>query len=314
MATKDLQDDEMPPKGKAPKKPAAKKAKPAKPAKPAKRAKGGKRKNGAAAAATSVDAPAKSGLGGIVFAIVSLLSALLIIAVVLAGSLFFAVRVNLFGITDTYREQLSHVPGLNMAVPKVIDTSEPENLEHDDLLIAYRLLEEERDAESARAAAAEEARDSAQADAAALRKYKDQADSQALVAKENQESIDKQRAQLEADKKKLEEMKYELERIAAQGDTEGFRQFFESVSPEVSQEIYAQIVKEQQGNDELKAFAKLYEGMDAASAASIFEQLGESRIDLIVSALRAMKRDRATEILSKMTPTFAAAVTVKLAA
>jgi len=52
--------------------------------------------------------------------------------------------------------------------------------------------------------------------------------------------------------------------------------------------------------------------MDTKAAAKIFEELGDSQLDLVVETLRNMKKDVAAEIISEMSQSYAAKVTEKL--
>jgi flagellar motility protein MotE (MotC chaperone) len=266
-----------------------------------------KEKKQRADAAAFSDGKQKGGGGGAVFAIVSLFSALVIIAAVLAGFLFFILRTNLMGVADTYREAIEKVPLLNLALPAQ-EGAEPELEE----LSAEELAGMVRQLESEKAALAEEKARSDD-EVARLRKFEDEYNALLLVNNEKTASLQRQSDELAAEKKSLEDMRYELERLAAEGDSEGFAKYFEGVSPEVAQEIYAQVVQQQQAGEQSKDFIKMIEAVDTKATAAIFETLGSARIDLIVETLRSMKRDIAAEIIAQLTPELAASVTTRLA-
>ena len=251
------------------------------------------------------DESAKKG-GGFLFAIISLISALLVIAVVLLGCLFFVIKTNLMGVSDTYRDAIEKVPLINLALPQEEIESEPGNMTFEELVKKYETLESEKKA-------LEVQEKKLLSDMEDLRKFQDEYNGLVIVNEEKTSALEKRVADLEAEKKMFEDRKYEVERLIAEGDKEGFAQYFETVSPEVAQEIYAQIVRGNQTNAEAKEFIKLYETMDTSASAEIFEQLGTERLDLIAETLRGMKRDIAVEILAGMSPEFAAAVTLRLA-
>ncbi|MDR1060128.1 MAG: hypothetical protein LBL83_02705 [Clostridiales bacterium] len=245
--------------------------------------------------------------GGVVFAAVSLLSALVIIAAVLAGFLFFILRTNLMGVADTYRDAIEKVPLLNLALPEQ-EGAEPELEERSPEELAGMI----RQLEAEKAALAEEKARSDE-EAARLRKFEDEYNALMLVNGEKTASLQRQSDELAAEKKSLEETRYELERLAAEGDAEGFAKYFEGVSPEVAQEIYAQVVQQRQAGEQNKDFIKMIEAVDTKATAAIFESLGNARLDLIVETLKGMKRDIAAEIIAQLSPALAASVTTRLA-
>ena len=270
-----------------------------------KKVKKSKRGGEGAESSSFAEEGAKKG-GGILFAIISLISALLVIAVVLLGCLFFVIKTNLMGVSDTYRDAIEKVPLINLALPQEEIESVPENMTFEELVKRCETLESEKKA-------LEDQEKKLLSDMAELRKFQDEYNGLVIVNEEKTGALEKRVADLEAEKKMLEDRKYEVERLIAEGDKEGFARYFETVSPEVAQEIYAQIVRGNQTNAEAKEFIKLYETMDTSASAEIFEKLGTERLDLIAETLRGMKRDIAVEILAGMSPEFAAAVTLRLA-
>ena len=244
--------------------------------------------------------------GGILFALISLLSALLVIALVIFGSLFFILKMNFLGVADTYRDAVEKIPILNMALPKE-DTITPENTTFEELLQKNRELENQNGKLASEG-------NTYLAEIERLKKFENEYQSLILINDEKTSALEKQISVLEADKKKLEDMKYTVERMVAEGDKEGFAAYFEIVSPEVSKEIYAQVLQEQKMSAEAKSFIKLYETLDTKATAQIFETLGNSKLDMIADVLKGMKRETAAEILAAMSPEFSAALTLRLAA
>jgi len=284
----------------------AAKAKKAKDAKPKKEKKGKK-----AAKAPAQDAQGQEGGGkggGVLFALVSLLSALLVIAAVLGGFLFAIVHFNVMGVADAYRASLSNIPVLRLALPKDPEDEDDLTKKTPEELIA-QIEELQQQNSQLRAENGSQVQEIDR-----LKKFEDDYTQNKLASDERSTALDKQESDLDAEKKQLEAMKYDVERMVAEGDKEGFAQYFASVSPEVAQEIYAQVVQDQQKEAENKDFVKLYENMDPSAAAKIFETLGDSHIDLIVDTLKGMKRDAAVEILAALSADFAAKVTSRLAA
>jgi len=246
-----------------------------------------------------------SKFGGILFAIISLLSALIIIAVVLFGFTFVLIRMNLMGVADTYKDAIRKTPLLNLALP-VERPSDPKEMAFEDLLKAYSALEKEN-------ADLKSREEIALAELERLRKFEDEYQARMMVNDEKTLELEKQIADLEAQKKKTDETRYEIERMVAEGNKEGFADYFETVEPAVAREIYAQIVQEKNVGEEAKEFIKLIEGVEPSVAAGIFEAMGTGRVDLIAECLRGMKKDIAAEVLAAMSKEFAAAVTLRMA-
>jgi len=250
----------------------------------------------------SVDKKSKG--GGLVFGIISLLSALLIICVVLFGFLFIIIKINFMGVADTYKESVAGVPLLNLALP--VEAEEGELTFEDVMKENTKLKKDVEDLKSKEEYALSELE--------RLRTFEDEYQARIMVNEERTRDLEKQIADLEAEKRAMEEVRYEVERMIAEGDTEGFAQYFEMVQPSIAAEIYAQIIQKSNTSDETKSFIRLYEGIDPATTAAIFEEMGLTRLDLIVDVLNGMKREVATEVISAMNTEFASAVTLRLAA
>ena len=242
--------------------------------------------------------------GGLLYSIAALLSALLVIGVVIAGFLFFIVRMNAFGVSDTYRDAFKKIPLLNMALPALAN-EDPSEMTFDELVAKVKAQSEQNDALQNEIDAANDRIEE-------LSKVKGEFDAMELVYIEKNTQLENQIAELEANKKQLDDLKYELERDIASGDKAAFAKYYETVSPEIAQEIYAQSINEAKSNDEKKKFIKLFETMDTKTSAQIIETLGSSRIDFITETLKAVKKDIAAEIIGQLNAELAAQVTIRL--
>ena len=242
--------------------------------------------------------------GGVVFAIVSLLSAFLVIALVLAGFIFMIVRMNVLGVADTYRSSIETIPILNMALP-VEEKTDPAEMTFSELVAVY-------DAKLAENEDLKLELDSAHNRIEELSLAKSALDAQIMITNEKTDQLSQQVLALEADKKQLNDLKYELDRIIATGDKEAFARYFEGVSPEVAQEIYAQIIQEGKTDEEKRQFIRLFQSLDTKASAEIIETLGSARIDFITDTLSSIKKDIAAEIIANLTPELAAQITLRL--
>jgi hypothetical protein len=250
------------------------------------------------------DSSEKKG-GGFIFAIVSLLASLLVIVAVLAGFLFVIVKFNALGVAETYRDSIAKVPLLNIALPQE-EKTDPAEMTFSELMAVY----------DSKIAENEELKgdlDNANKRVEELSKAKSELDAQLMIDGEKTEQLMQQVLAYEANKKQLDDLKYDLDRIIAEGDTEAFAKYYEGVSPEVAQEIYAQIIQTQKSDDEKSKFIKLFQTLDTKASAQIIDTLGSARIDFITDTLGSLKKDVAAEIIANLTPELAAQVTLRLA-
>ncbi|MCL2058750.1 MAG: hypothetical protein FWH01_06775 [Oscillospiraceae bacterium] len=242
--------------------------------------------------------------GGFLFAVVSLLSALLVIGAVLAGFLFIIVRMNVLGVADTYRDAIANTPVLNLALPAQ-EKDDPSEMTFEELVAAYDISVSEYEK-------LKDEMDGANKRIDELSRAKSEFDAREMINNERTAQLQQQLLAHEANKKQLDDLKYDLERIIATGDKEAFAKYFENVSPEVAQEIYSQIVQEQKGDDEKRKFIKLFEELEVKASAEIIETLGYTRIDFITDTLGSVKKEIAAEIIAKLTPELAAQITLRL--
>jgi hypothetical protein len=242
--------------------------------------------------------------GGVIYSAAALLSALLVIAFVIGGFLFFIVKADVFGVSDTYRDSIEKIPVLSLALPEIAKI-DPSDMTFEELVAKFEAEAGKNDALSAEIDAANDRIEE-------LSQAKSEFDAMTLVLEEKNSQLERQVALLEANKKELDDMRYDVERTVASGDKAAFAKYYESVSPEVAQEIYAQALQEEKGDEEKKRFIKLFETLDTKTSAQIIETLGPSRIDFITETLNAVKRDIAAEIIGQLNAELAAQVTLRL--
>jgi len=237
--------------------------------------------------------------GGLLFAILVLVSALAVIAVVVGGTYYLIIRNNVNGFADKYGENIRNIPLLNRALPEKPDTDDPENFDRSKLISLYKEYKTKNEELTKQL-------DEIKKQNEELVKYKTEADK---FTAENQ----KLKAETEKEKAELEEYKKKVDELVATGNKEGFADYFVKVNGETAEKIYKAIIEEQKEDEAAKQFAQLYEKVDTGSCAKIFEGLGETKLDLISYTLKNMKKDVAAEILAEMSEGFATKVTEKLA-
>lgn len=242
---------------------------------------------------------------GTVLTIVTFFSVILIIALIFGASFYFVIHNNVNGLGERYRKTLQNVPLARHALPSVPDPLDPKYMtdkEIKDKYAEYRIANEELKTQVKDITKKLEE----------LQKFKDEYDTKKAENDKAAQDIKDRQSALDGKQTQLDELKKNIDQLIANGDKAGLKQYFESVSPDIAKEVYSEVVKQQQIDENTKKFAQVYEAMDASAAAQIFEQLGNSKIDLVAQTLKIMKKDTAAAILAAMTPVFASKVTEKL--
>lgn len=96
-------------------------------------------------------------------------------------------------------------------------------------------------------------------------------------------------------------------------DTEAYREYYEEIAPDTAADIYREVMKNYQYNQEIKDQADTYGKMEPANAAAILEEMSND-LSLVASILDSMQSSKSALILEAMTPTVAAQITTKMTA
>ena len=228
-----------------------------------------------------------------------------IIAVVIGGVFYYIIRNNIGGAAERYRPAIQGIPLLRRALPEAEDPLDPKNMTQAQLIEKYNEFRKEN-------AGLEKQLEDATAKGKEYLGYKDELDKIKLEDEKKQQEAKDREAALDKKEADLKEMELNLGKLAASGDKEGFKAYFEKLDPETAEQLYAEILKEEETAADVKKFAGVYAEMDEAAAAAIFEQLGTGKIDMTAETLKAMSKKDSAEIIESMDPDFAAKVTEKL--
>jgi flagellar motility protein MotE (MotC chaperone) len=239
------------------------------------------------------------------FTIFMILLDIVIIAVAFGAVFYFIFYNNIGGVTEKYYSTVKNIPLLNLALPEAPDPLNPKYMTQREIRDKY--LEYKEENEQLKKQLEEAGRKTEE-----LQVFKDDYDKLANEAQILLQSLKTGGAAITQREKQLAEQKDKLDEAIANSDREAFREYFETIDPENAAMLYEAIVKQQQTDENVKKFAQVYAEMDPASAATIFEQLGTSKLDMIAETLKAMNKAASSEILAAMTPDFAAKVTEKL--
>ncbi len=242
------------------------------------------------------------------FTMITVFIVILIIVAVFGGVFYFIIHNNVNGLAERYRSSIQNIPLAKHALPKApekYDPLDPENLTSKEIEEKYVEFRRENEALKNQLAGLNDK-------LTEYMGYKDEYD--ALLRKSEEELLKSKEREAALDKRELEldALKKELDELIATGNQEAFSAYFEKLDPENAASIYVEVVKEQQVNANVKKFAQIYAAMDESAAAQIFEELGNSQMEMTAETLKAMSKENSSAILESMTPAFAAKVTEKL--
>jgi len=236
--------------------------------------------------------------GNVIFTLSALLTALAIMLGIFAGAYYFVINNNLYGLRDKYEEDIAKSPLLRWALPEPEDPDDPKYLTDWELRERYVQIKEERDRLTKQL-------EEANLEVSNLQIYKNEYEK---LLKE----IEEERLQLEEQMDLVIQDREEIQKLAAKNDPEGFKKYYESINAEKAAEIYREILIEENAEQQKKDVIKIYESMDEAAAANIFNAMGEKNIHIIVGLLSGMKKDNASDILAEMDPSLASKITEEL--
>ncbi|MBR1629974.1 MAG: hypothetical protein IJ679_12040, partial [Lachnospiraceae bacterium] len=91
-------------------------------------------------------------------------------------------------------------------------------------------------------------------------------------------------------------------------DINAYREYYESIEPDNAEQIYRQIIEQQQASKQIQEFATTYSTMDASEAAAIFDTMSDN-LKLVSRILGAMSVEERSQILSAMDKENAARLT-----
>lgn len=112
-------------------------------------------------------------------------------------------------------------------------------------------------------------------------------------------------AAFEAEKQKFDE---EVVFSDKAPDINEYKTFYESIDPANAEAIYKQVIEQQQADEQLDAYVKMYSEMKPKQAAAIFDTMKDD-LKLVAKILKAMKPESSASILGAMNQDTAAKLT-----
>lgn len=251
------------------------------------------------------DTKAKKNKKGGFLRVLTVLFVIIIIIAIFAGVFYFIIANNIGGVTEKNYSNIKKIPILNLALPDPPDPLNPIYMTNAEITKQYIVYQAENSDLNTQL-------EEAEAKIAEYRVFKDEYDALVQEAQAQKDDLDSRESRIKEKELEQEELRLEIDKLITQGDRAAFVTYFEKLEPENAALIYEEVMKEEQVDAEIKKFAQIYAEMKSDAAAQIFEQLGNSQIDMIAETLKAMNRTSASKILESMTPSFAARVTQRL--
>jgi flagellar motility protein MotE (MotC chaperone) len=234
----------------------------------------------------------------IIFTLSAFLTALIIMGGIFAGAYYFVINNNVYGLRDKYETEIAKRPLLRWALPGPEDPDDPKYLNDQEIRKKYIQIKEERDNLLRQL-------EQANLEISNLEIYKNEYEK---LLKEMEE----EKLYIDAQLSEINQGREELQRLAAENDKEGFRKYYESIDAQKAEEIYREAMLGERTEQEKKKIIQIYENMDEAAAADIFNEMGEENMYIIVGLLSNMKKDVASDILAEMDPSLASKITEQL--
>ena len=91
-------------------------------------------------------------------------------------------------------------------------------------------------------------------------------------------------------------------------DINEYKKYYESIDPQNAENLYKQVVEQQEKDDDMSDYVKAYSQMKPKQAAAIFDTMTDN-LELVAKILSAMKADARGDILGNMKMDTAAKVT-----
>ena len=91
-------------------------------------------------------------------------------------------------------------------------------------------------------------------------------------------------------------------------DINEYKKYYESIDPQNAENLYKQVVEQQEKDDDMSDYVKAYSQMKPKQAAAIFDTMTDN-LELVAKILNAMKADARGDILGNMKTDTAAKVT-----
>ncbi len=255
---------------------------------------------------SSLDKRDGSSKNSVLFYVLTIITAILLVALIIGGLFFLAIKNNVNGIADSMGDSIENIPILRLALPAKPDTEDEKNMTEEQVRKKYNQIKGDKATLDKQIA---DLTDQVEQ----LTKQLSAKDTNAALLQEQKAALEKDKLQLTTDNASLKKDFNDVSAAIANGDTTEFKKYFEKLDPKNAADLYAQILKDEKLRDDVKKYCSIYEAMDASAVASIMEKMGTAKMSLIIEIMKNLKKDTSAKILTEMTPAFAATVSERLA-
>jgi len=254
----------------------------------------------------ALDKNNNSGKNSILFYVLTIITALLVVALIIGGALFFAIKNNVNGIADSMGDSIESIPILRLALPPMPNPEDEKNMTEEQVRKKYNQILADKVTLNKQLSDLTNQVEQANKQLSAK-------DTNASLLQQQKDALEKEKIKLTADNASLKKDFDTASNAIAKGDTAEFKKYFEKIDSKLAADLYAEILKDQKMSDDVKKYCSIYEAMDASAVAGILEQMGNGKMTLIVEIMKNLKKDTSGAILTEMTPAFAAKVSEQLA-
>ncbi len=228
-------------------------------------------------------------------------SLLILVILMLIALPALLVKYDINGIGQKTRPLLQDIPYVQQILPPKPDPEDPTYMSRQELFDRYIIYQYEY----------EQAYNEVQQLKAELRKLEEIQKEYHKFA-QSVEQLNQDRIALEEEREQLEQNKQSFYNDIKNEVPKDFRVYFETIDRETAERLYEEILKEENADKQMQAYASYYQRMEADTAARIFEEMGSAQIDLIVATIKVMNRNEASDIIAAMDMRFAARITSRL--
>ncbi len=242
----------------------------------------------------------------ILFYILTIITAFLLVALIIGGIFFLAIKNNVNGIGESMGDSVKNIPILSWALPEKPEPEDEKNMTEEEVRKKYIEIKAEK-------ILLDEKLSDLNKQVEQLNKQVSAKDSNSSLLQQQKDTLEKDKLTLAADNASLKKDLEDISSTIANGDTAEFKKYFEKIDPKIAADIYAQVLKDEEISEDVKKYCSIYETMDASAVAEIMEQMGSGKMTLIIEIMKNLKKDTSADILTEMTPAFAAELSVQLA-
>lgn len=226
---------------------------------------------------------------------------LVIVILLLIGLPVLLIKFDVRGIGEKTRPLIEDIPYVQNILPPIPDPEDPQYMNKGELTKRYLTYKEDYEKLSKEA---EQLKQELQDITDIRQNYQKFLEDQKNL-EEKEKTLQQESQQLEQDRENF------FNDIKDEKKTD-FKEYYEKIEKEKAQELYEAILTEEKTDQQVKSYVSYYEKMEAENAAKIFDEMGSSKLDLIVSIVKAMNKEKAAEILSSMDVSLAARIADRL--